>query len=154
MRTAHVVCREAKHTDAETIVQFQIAMAKETEDVDLDPETCGRGVGAVFATPRLGRYFVAEIEGRVVGSLMITQEWSDWRAATVWWIQSVFVPSEFRGLGVYGRLYGHIQTLIANDSEVSGLRLYVDRRNIAAQSVYARLGMNGDHYQVFEWMKS
>ncbi len=84
---------------------------------------------------------------------MITFEWSDWRNGNVWWIQSVYVVPVNRGGGIFGGLYRHVQELARQDSNVRGLRLYVDKRNIRAQEVYARLGMNGEHYQVFEWMK-
>jgi GNAT superfamily N-acetyltransferase len=145
--------RDAVPTDRDTIVEFQIAMARETEDIELDRATCTRGVDAVFADPAHGRYFVAESEGRVIASLLITYEWSDWRNGVVWWIQSVYVRVEHRGQRVYAGLYEHVKQIVEADESIRGIRLYVDRRNTAAQRVYARLGMNGDHYQVFEWMK-
>ncbi len=144
--------REAVPADASTIIDFQLAMALETEELKLDREVLTRGVNAVFTDPTLGLYYVAESEGRVVGSLMITYEWSDWRNGMVWWIQSVYVVPELRGRGVYAGLYAHIR-LIVEQSTVRGVRLYVDKRNTAAQKVYTKLGMNGEHYLVFEWMK-
>lgn len=146
-------CRYGSREDADSIVSFQVAMAKETEGVDLDRETCRTGVNAVFDDPSLGRYFVAEDEGRIIASLMITHEWSDWRAGTVWWIQSVYVIPELRGRGVYRALYDHVKQLARSDEGIRGIRLYVDRRNEDAQKVYTRLGMDGEHYVVFEWMK-
>ena len=128
-------------------------MARETEDLELDPDVCANGVAAVFADPALGRYFVAVEDGRVVGSLMVTYEWSDWRNGTVWWIQSVFVEPELRGRGIYRRLYENVQRLVSETDRVRGVRLYVDIRNAQAQEVYGRLGMNGDHYRLFECMK-
>ncbi|MGC4006286.1 MAG: GNAT family N-acetyltransferase [Pirellulales bacterium] len=101
----------------------------------------------------MGRYFVIELDGRVVGSCLITYEWSDWRCGTVWWIQSLFVVPEARGRKLYRGLYEHLQALVAADPALRGLRLYVDERNAPAQAVYAKLGMNGEHYRVFEWMK-
>jgi GNAT superfamily N-acetyltransferase len=145
--------RDAVPGDASAIADFQIRMARETEEIDLDPEVCAKGVKAVFADPSLGRYFVAEHDRDVVGSLMTTYEWSDWRNGTVWWIQSVFVVPELRGKGIYRRLYEHVQQLVRQSDTVRGIRLYVDIRNAAAQEVYSRLGMNGDHYRLFEWMK-
>jgi GNAT superfamily N-acetyltransferase len=145
--------RGGRPEDLEAIVGFQIAMAKETEDLELDGETCRRGVSRVFEDTSLGSYYVAEEEGRVVGSLLITFEWSDWRAGTVWWIQSVYVEPALRGRGAYRGLYEHVRALARNVPDVRGIRLYVDRRNSVAQNVYARLGMDGDHYVVFEWMK-
>lgn len=146
--------REATLADAKTIIDFQLAMARETEDLTLDPHTVEDGVYAVFAEPSLGRYFVAATDHAVVASLMVTYEWSDWRNGTVWWIQSVYVRPEVRRRGVYGGLYLHVRTLVESDAAIRGIRLYVDNRNTAAQQVYARLGMEGEHYRVFEWMKS
>ncbi len=144
--------RDATPNDAAVIVDFQQAMARETEDVSLDRHVCTRGVQAVFDDASRGRYFVAEADGRVVASLLITYEWSDWRNGVVWWIQSVYVRPESRKQGIYAGLYEHVKS-IATDASVKGIRLYVDHRNAAAQEVYRRLGMNGDHYLVFEWMK-
>ena len=146
--------REGVPADAESILEFQVAMARETEDVTLEREVTNRGVHAVFADPSLGRYFIAESGGRAIASLMITYEWSDWRNGVVWWIQSVFVEAALRGQGVYAGLYAYVQSMVNADPAIKGIRLYVDRRNSRAQQVYARLGMNGDHYSVFEWMKA
>jgi GNAT superfamily N-acetyltransferase len=151
---ADIACRAGLSTDLEPIVAFQLAMARETEELDLDPAVLTRGVEAVFSDPAKGRYFVAESDGKVIASLMLTFEWSDWRNGLVWWIQSVYVVPDFRGRRVYASLYDHIQRLAADDPAIRGIRLYVDRRNVRAQEVYTRLGMNGEHYQVFEWMKS
>ena len=148
-----ITYREAVRDDHAAIARFQVAMAWETESVHLDAETCSLGVAAVFDDPGRGRYFVAEEEGRVVASLLITEEWSDWRNGRVWWIQSVYVVPERRGRGIYTALYRHVQSIVAADPTLRGIRLYVDRRNVSAQQVYMRLGMNGEHYQVFEWMK-
>ena len=145
--------RDATAEDASAIVDFQQAMARETEDVSLDRDICTRGVQAVFDDPSRGRYFVAEAGGRVVGSLLITYEWSDWRNGVVWWIQSVYVQPEWRKQGIYAGMYEQVQRIAAGDERVKGIRLYVDRRNAPAQAVYRRLGMNGEHYLVFEWMK-
>ena len=146
--------REAKRDDAEAIVQYQVAMALETEEMNLELETCRAGVRAVFERPELGRYYVAEENGEVVGCLLTTFEWSDWRNGMVWWIQSVYVRSEFRKRGVYAGLYEHVKKLVDADASLRGIRLYVDLRNVVAQQVYTRLGMNGEHYKLFEWMKS
>jgi GNAT superfamily N-acetyltransferase len=145
--------RDATAADAEPIIDFQLAMARETEDLDLDRAILTRGVHAVFADPSHGRYFVAEEDGRVVGSLMITYEWSDWRNGMVWWIQSVYVLPEYRRRGIYAGLYHHVRAMVDAEPSIRGIRLYVDTRNKAAQEVYARLGMSGEHYRVFEWMK-
>lgn len=151
---SEVVYRNATRDDANAIIEFQLAMARETEELELDRDVLTRGVAAVFDDPNKGRYYVAEADGVVVASLMITYEWSDWRNGMVWWIQSVYVRPEHRRRGIYGGLYTHVRDMIAGDAAVRGIRLYVDERNRPAQEVYARLGMNGEHYRVFEWMKA
>jgi GNAT superfamily N-acetyltransferase len=148
-----VLFRDATRADVPAIIDFQLAMARETEELELDREVLTRGVNALFTDPNLGRYYVAEADRRVIGSLMITYEWSDWRNGMVWWIQSVYVIPEFRRRGVYGGLYSHVKTIVEPDPSIRGIRLYVDNRNQSAQQVYARLGMEGEHYRVFEWMK-
>jgi GNAT superfamily N-acetyltransferase len=149
----NTIYRLAQPDDLKSIVDFQVAMAWETEEVRLDAPTCSAGVRAVFDNPALGRYYIAEHDSRVVGAALTTYEWSDWRNGVVWWIQSVFVVAESRRQGIYSGIYAFIRSLAESDPAVRGIRLYVDRRNKTAQEVYTRLGMNGEHYQVFEWMK-
>ena len=148
-----ILYREAVPADADAIISFQMSMARETEELDLDRDTLTRGVLALFSNPSLGRYFVAEAGGVPVASLMITYEWSDWRNGVVWWIQSVFVVPEFRKRGIYAGMYAQIRSMVESDPSIRGIRLYVDNRNTSAQEVYSRLGMSGEHYRVFEWMK-
>ncbi len=146
-------CRPALPTDHPRIVEFQLAMARETEGLTLDPATCAAGVRAVFDDRGKGRYFVAELDGEVIGSLLTVDEWSDWRNRRVWWIHSVYVVPEARGQGAFKALYLHLRGLVERDPALGGLRLYVDKRNAAAQQVYAKLGMTDEHYALFEWMK-
>lgn len=145
--------RLAKIDDSLTIAAFQIRMAIETENLQLDTETVGKGVNAVFEKPELGQYFVAEKDGQIIASMLTTFEWSDWRNAQVWWLQSVYVIPEFRRQGIFKRMYEFIKILAENDENVGGIRLYVDKTNVRAQEVYKAVGMNGEHYQVFECMK-
>lgn len=149
----NVIYRAAQRSDVSTIIGFQLAMARETEDLELDRDVLRRGIEALFDDPSRGRYFIADIDGRAVASLMITYEWSDWRNGPVWWIQSVYVDPERRRTGIYAGLYRFVRNLVEAEPNVRGIRLYVDRRNTGAQEVYRRQGMNGDHYLVFEWMK-
>ena len=145
--------RPARPEDAGAIVDFQVLMARETEGLELDLPTVIRGVRAVFDDPSKGEYWVAEAGGRVVSSLMTTYEWSDWRDGTVLWVQSVYVLPELRGSGIYRRLYEHLKERVQASPRLMGIRLYVDRRNTAAQRVYERVGMSREHYEMFEWMK-
>jgi ribosomal protein S18 acetylase RimI-like enzyme len=148
-----ITVRPAVLDDAIVIIKFQLKMAMETESLALDHDTVTQGVHRVFEDPTKGSYYVAVDNGKVIGSLMTTYEWSDWRCGTVIWIQSVYIMSEFRGQGVYKKLYEYIQQLITPESGYRGIRLYVDKTNLSAQRVYEKLGMNGEHYQVYEWMK-
>lgn len=150
---ADLEIRSALPADAPAIADFQLRMARETEDLDLDRDTVTRGVEAVFADPAKGAYWIAERAGRIVGCLLTTYEWSDWRNGTVLWIQSLYVPPEERGRSVYRALYDHLKRRVELDPGLKGIRLYVDRRNALAQQVYARLGMTREHYDLFEWMK-
>lgn len=145
--------RDAKIDDSSYIVDFQMAMAIETEDLMLDKETLSKGVLAVLEDSSKARYFIAQGDGKPVGMLMITTEWSDWRNRWVWWIQSVYTLPECRKMGIYKLLYEHVKGIVLSTDNIGGIRLYVDKRNIRAQAVYTNLGMNGDHYATFEWMK-
>ena len=148
-----MIIRQANDTDSASIVEFQLAMAYETEQLQLDEPTVLKGVAAVFNDPAKGVYYVAETEGKVVGSLLTTFEWSDWRNGTVLWIQSVYVRPEFRKRSIFSRLYKHIQSLVAANPDLRGIRLYADKTNTPAHGVYEHLGMTAEHYQMFEWMK-
>lgn len=143
--------RAALPSDLDVLVAGNAAMALETEQLALDSATLRDGVETVLAGRAAGQYWVAEHEGRVVGQLLITYEWSDWRNRPVWWIQSVHVADDARRLGVFRALYAHARTA-ALAAGAGGLRLYVDDTNTRAQAVYAALGMNGGHYRVFEDM--
>ena len=148
-----IVVREAIIDDAEVISNFQVAMAMETESFVLDKNKVSKGVKAVFGDKSKGQYFVATAEGKVIGSLMLTYEWSDWRNRWVWWIQSVYIVSSYRGKKVFTKMYQTIKDSVEKDDAVAGVRLYVDLTNVHAREVYKAIGMNGEHYQVFEWMK-
>ncbi|MEQ8927299.1 MAG: GNAT family N-acetyltransferase [Fulvivirga sp.] len=146
--------RPAKFKELEIIAEFQAAMALETEGLHLDKEKIILGIEAVFEDPGKGKYYVAtESEDEVIACLLITPEWSEWRNGTVYWIQSVYVKKEHRGKGVFKELYRYIQALVNEDPELVGIRLYVELENKAAQSVYEKLGMDGEHYKLYEWLK-
>ena len=136
---------------AEEIARFQVEMAMESEGLALDSERVRRGVDAVMADQTKGRYVVAQSDGRVVGCLMITREWSDWNCSWYWWIQSVYVAPSYRGRGIYRAMYHYVLSQ-AQSEGISQVRLYVDRENLAAQAVYQKLGMAECHYLLYEKM--
>lgn len=147
-----IIIRSATREDASTVLDFQMRLALETENISLDKLVASRGIAALFEDPAKGTYYVAEDRGKIVGCFLITYEWSDWRNGTIWWLQSVYVDITHRRTGVFKHMYDHIIRMISGDPNVAGLRLYVDKSNGRAQKVYRSMGMDGDHYTVFEKM--
>lgn len=145
--------RLALEEDKKTIAQFQVEMAMETESLKLDIDALINGVTAVFRDPQKGKYLVAEDGKHIVASMLLTPEWSDWRDKWVLWIQSVYVLPEFRRKNIFSLMYEFAKQIAERDEKVAGMRLYVDNSNDKAIQVYKAIGMNGDHYRVFEWMK-
>ncbi|MCI0845950.1 MAG: GNAT family N-acetyltransferase [Chloroflexi bacterium] len=142
--------RRATVRDMDVLVEFNAAMALESEGKALDRRRLRDGVAALLDEDGRGFYLVAETEDRVVGQLMVTYEWSDWRNAHFWWIQSVYVASDWRRRGVYRSLHEYVLAEARNRGDVCGVRLYVDRDNHVAQQVYSNLGMDRSHYDLFE----
>ena len=144
-----VTIRPAERSDLPHLVQWNAAMAWETEQKALDPAVLERGVAAVFDEPRRGFYLFAEHNGAPAGCLLVTYEWSDWRAGDFWWIQSVYVVPQARRAGVFRSLYAHVEQRARGVGAV-GLRLYVETENERAQRTYAGLGMERCHYFMYE----
>jgi len=142
--------RLAARQDIEALVGFNQAMAFETEGKTLEASVLTPGVAAVFEDSNKGFYVVAEVDGPVVGGLLVTYEWSDWRNKWFWWIQSVYIPPEFRGRSIYRAMYAFVKELASNRGEVCGFRLYVEKENVHAQKVYEQLGMHESYYLVYE----
>lgn len=142
--------RMATPADIETIAVFNERMAWETESLRLDAARIRSGVQSVLGDESKGFYLVAERDGKVIGQLMVTFEWSDWRNGSFWWIQSVYVHPDYRGQGVYSSLYRHLEAAAHQTEGVCGLRLYVEQENGRAQEVYRRLGMSMTAYRLLE----
>ncbi|MHB8520057.1 MAG: GNAT family N-acetyltransferase [Limisphaerales bacterium] len=147
---ASVEIRPATPADAATIARFNDCLAQETERRALPLERLRQGVEAVLNDPTRGFYLVAESDSHVVGQVLLTYEWSDWRRGNFWWLQSVYVENEFRGQGVFKALFRQVQTMASSRNDVCGLRLYVDGRNLKAKAAYQRLGLRPTHYEVLE----
>jgi len=142
--------RLAVDEDAGAIAGFNIAMAMETEGKELSPDVVGRGVRGLFENPKYGFYVVAESAGEVVGCLMITYEWSDWRSGMFWWIQSVYIRPDFRRKGVFTMLYEFLRAKARQNGRVCGFRLCVEQSNETAEAAYRDLGMTPSSYHIFE----
>lgn len=147
---SEITIRRAAIADLETLVGFNVAMAQETEDKALCVETLRRGISTMLKDDSLGFYLVAENDGAPVGQLMVTTEWSDWRNAHFWWLQSLYVRPECRRQGVFRKLYAQVEQQARNSGEVCGIRLYVERSNLRAQDAYVTLGMAHSHYDMYE----
>lgn len=142
--------RAATLQDLATIVEFNQRLAHETENRRLQPDVLRAGVEHALRHADVARYFVAAWDGETVGQMMLTYEWSDWRNGLFWWIQSVYVQSEFRSRGVFRRLYQHVAELASSTPGVCGLRLYVEAHNSAALATYHKMGMQPSGHLVYE----
>lgn len=144
-----VTIAKGQVADIEAIAKFQVDMAMESEGTLLDSETVTKGVAAAINDENRGCYYVARVDGKAVGSLMLTREWSDWNNGWYWWIQSVYVAPEYRRQGIYKSMY-HTVCADAKQQNVAQVRLYVDKTNTRGQKVYASLGMQESHYLIYE----
>jgi ribosomal protein S18 acetylase RimI-like enzyme len=142
--------RTANREDADALVSFNQAMGLETEGKHLAQEKISNGVAAVFSDEKKGFYVVVEDGDQIVGCLMVTYEWSDWRNAWFWWIQSVYILPEHRGQKLYSRMYDFVKAKAAEERNVCGFRLYVETENVHAQQVYDAVGMARSHYLMYE----
>jgi ribosomal protein S18 acetylase RimI-like enzyme len=144
--------RPGRLDDVERLVAFSQAMALETEGRRLDADRLQQGTRALLNSTDHGFFMVAEQPqtSEVVGQLMITYEWSDWRNAQFWWIQSVYVDPGWRRQGVFRQLHAKVIERAKADPGVCGVRLYVESENRIAQDVYRRVGLKPSSYSVFE----
>ncbi len=146
----NISMREAVAADQKQIADFNNRLAEETEGRSLDSELILPGVAALLADPSKGRYWIAMSGSDVAGQIMVTYEWSDWRNGMLWWIQSVYVPPEFRRQGVFSAMYKHVESLATADADACGLRLYLEKNNERAKETYLSLGMKEPGYQVMQ----
>ena len=142
--------RIARHSDIDSLVDFNQKMALETEDRRLDGKTLRYGVAAVFHDASKGFYVVTEDDNAIIGGLLVTFEWSDWRNSWFWWIQSVYIVAEARGRGIYRQMYEFVKARATESGNVCGFRLYVENDNSAAKAVYEKVGMEASHYLMYE----
>jgi GNAT superfamily N-acetyltransferase len=142
--------RKAVLKDVDIIAGFNMRAAKETENMDVDPDTAVRGAKAIIKDPHKGFYLVAEMKGEIAGQLMVTNEWSDWRNLNFLWVQSVYVREDYRKQGIFAALFHHLKEMARYRKDVAGLRLYVEKNNETAQMVYESLGMHKPGYEIYE----
>lgn len=145
-----LLIRTGNEKDIDTLAQFNIAMAQETEDKELSLPIVIQGLQMLFNNPQYGFYTVAEINNKVVGCCMVTYEWSDWRCGIFWWIQSVYIKPEFRRKGIFRKLYNHLKEKALREQNVCGFRLYVEKSNNRGKKTYAGVGMKEAPYEFYE----
>ena len=145
--------RKALNKDIDVIARYNYNSAYETENKILNMNILTKGVEAIIKDENKGIYHVCEINGEVVGQIMYTFEWSDWRSGTFLWIQSVYVNKEFRGMGVFKALYKFIRDIADNDNNICGIRLYVEKENTIAKKTYKNIGMKECNYYIYEYDK-
>jgi GNAT superfamily N-acetyltransferase len=145
---------KAKKQHIEDIVRFQVLMAMETEDLKLDEDVVRQGVEYIFDHNYRGEYWLTTDNEMVIASMLVQYEWSDWRNGDVLWVHSVYVLPEYRNQGVFSKMYASLKERVHTDPTLRGIRLYVDKTNQGAQSVYKGLEMRADHYDLYEWLKS
>jgi ribosomal protein S18 acetylase RimI-like enzyme len=136
--------------DADVLARFNVQLAKESENLVLVPARVRAGVEALLRDPAKGTYYVAEAGGAVIGQLLITHEWSDWCNGDYWWVQSVYVRSDYRRRGVFQALFQHVLAGAEGRGDVAAIRLYVEKNNDPALKAYARLGLKETHYRILE----
>ena len=144
-----ILVREADGSDISTLIEYNRALADETENISLDKDILRLGITRALELKDC-HYFVAELDGKIVGQTLITSEWSDWRNGEMWWMQSVYVHPDYRKRGVFQSIFKHIETLAGKTPEVKALRLYVMQDNQAGRSAYQKLGMKNSGYVVYE----
>ena len=145
--------RKANLNDVETIAKFNYNLAYETENKELKMDVLRKGVENLIKDNSKGQYYVYTIDEKIVGQIMYTYEWSDWRNKTFLWVQSVYVDKEYRQKGVFKSLYNYVKSFCDNDDSIGGIRLYVEKQNKNAQSTYKSLGMIECEYDMYEYEK-
>ena len=145
--------RRAKLEDLDAIVEYNYNLAYETEDKELDKVILTKGVRNIIQDENKGIYHVCEVDGKVVGQIMYTYEWSDWRNGTFIWVQSVYVNKEYSGKAVFKALYNKVKEICDSSNEYVGIRLYVEKENYTAQKTYRSLGMEECNYFMYEYEK-
>ena len=149
----NIIIREANHADAFYLSEMQYAMAMETENLALDKEIVKKGLKALFDDPSKGKYYVLTEKDNIIGCVLNTFEWSEWRNAYILWIQSLYIVPEHRGKGLFKEMYLFFQELVKNSKELRGIRLYVDKSNQKAIETYKAIKMSNQHYEMFEWLE-
>lgn len=149
-----ITIREATNYDLNFLVNFQSKLAFETENIILNNEILEKGILMALNDSNKGTYYIAEYQKKVCGCFLITYEWSDWKCKTYLWLQSVYIFKEFRKLGIFNAMFSFLKKMVLNNVDnFAGIKLYVDKNNINAQSVYNKIGMNNEHYILYEWIR-
>jgi GNAT superfamily N-acetyltransferase len=140
--------RKAKVADLETLVSFAVSEADEAEGVRKSDELVRAGVKAGLEDNSVATYWVLEDENSiVVGNVSVVKEWSNWNAAYYWWIQSMYIRPEFRGMGLMRKLLSAVKDAARQEGALE-IRLCVHKTNKRAIKAYRREGFSDSDYQI------
>jgi GNAT superfamily N-acetyltransferase len=144
---------EATDLDILELVDLQEKMALETENITLNPDVVEQGITAILQDANKGKYYKIVQKGKIVGCMLTTYEWSDWRNGTIIWLQSLYILPTYRKQGLFTASYQYLREIVQKTPDYKGIRLYVDKRNKPAIEAYKSVDMSNEHYETFEWLK-
>ncbi len=151
--SAEVQFRRAQLADLEAIVTLLAADAIREKPEDLGPPLplAYREAFAVIDADPSQELVVAELDGRIIGTLQVTFiPYLMYRGGTVAMIESVRIAKELRGRGLGERLMRHgIEVARARGS--ARVQLTSNKQRKDAHRFYDRLGFVGSHegYKLF-----
>jgi GNAT superfamily N-acetyltransferase len=148
MTTSNIHVRVANMNDLDFLVSFTLAEANEAEGSEKSSVTVSNGIRVSLENSAIAQYWVLENnEKKLIGSVSVVKEWSDWHAGYYWWIQSMFIQPEYRGQGLMNLLLNEVKEA-AKTGDALELRLYVHKDNIRAIRAYNREGFLDSPYQI------
>lgn len=140
--------RRAQRSDAKIIAENNVALALESEHTTLSFEQTLMGILSVIDDECKGFYIVAE-EDTIIGQVLVTYEWSDWKNTPMWWIQSLYIDKKWRKKGVMTALIDEVRQQ-AKAMYVANLKLYVHKDNISALEAYEKRGFSRTPYLIYQ----
>ncbi len=144
---------EATELDILELVDLQQKMALETENITLNEDVLEQGITALIQDSHKGKYYKIVQKGKIIGCVLNTYEWSDWRNGNIVWIQSLYILPAHRRQGIFTEVYQYLREQVQKNPTQKGIRLYVDKRNETAIKAYKAIDMDNNHYEMFEWLK-
>jgi ribosomal protein S18 acetylase RimI-like enzyme len=111
----------------------------ELENIDIAPDVHERALRTLLATEELGRVFIAEVGGSVVGYAVLTFNYDLEYGGRDAFLTEVFLTLETRGHG-QGRALLRSLERAAHELDVKAIHLLVRPENAVARRLYASAG--------------